>query len=118
MPTPVSLLDLTPDQLRDTLNRHFSERGQPMYRTEQVARWVYEEGAAGFQEMTDLPLEERSVLAEAFVLSEPPPATVSVSCDGTVKHLWRLSSSDPRRFGIHGLQFIRCFLVVQIQRSG
>lgn len=84
------LLGLTPPELRQTLERHFGERGEPRYRAGQVERWVFRNDAASFGEMNDLPKGERDALASVFRLQEPVAASVSVSRDGTVKHLWRL----------------------------
>ena len=84
------LLGLVPTELAQVLRRHFDERGEPGYRTEQVERWVFRNDARGFGEMNDLPKAEREALAAAFHLEEPATASVSLSRDGTVKHLWRL----------------------------
>ncbi|MDX1646936.1 MAG: 23S rRNA (adenine(2503)-C(2))-methyltransferase RlmN [Longimicrobiales bacterium] len=88
------LLSLTPDDLRDTLSRHFRHRGQPAYRADQVVQWIYEGLARSPQEMTNLPAGERDALEEAFRLTEPAAATVQTSDDGTVKHLWRLHDGE------------------------
>ena len=85
-----NLLGLVTQELRRTLRRHFDERGQPAFRTEQVERWIFHNDAPGFGEMNDLPKGEREALGAAFRLQEPATASVSVSRDGTVKHLWRL----------------------------
>ncbi len=84
------LLGLTPTTLRDALRSHFVGRGQPEFRARQVERWLFHSDARGFGEMTDLPARERDALAAAFRLGEPATGSVSVSRDGTVKHLWRL----------------------------
>lgn len=88
------LLSLTPEALRATLAAHFASRGQPGYRAEQVERWIYEELARTFAEMTVLPVAERDALARAFRIDEPEAATIQVSNDGTVKHLWRLADGE------------------------
>lgn len=90
----VNLLDLEPDALHAKLTRHFEERGVKAFRARQVARWIFEGEVTSFAEMTDLPVEEREGLAEAFELHEPEAATVSVSNDGTAKHLWRLRDGE------------------------
>ncbi|HSM60892.1 MAG TPA: 23S rRNA (adenine(2503)-C(2))-methyltransferase RlmN [Longimicrobiales bacterium] len=84
------LLSLEPEELRQTLLRHFEARGQPAYRAGQVLRWILEGLASSFAAMTDLPAAERDALAEAFRIAEPEVDRVSRSDDGTVKHLWRL----------------------------
>ncbi len=88
--TRPDLLSLVPQELDTALEEHFSARGQPSYRAAQVRRWVYEHLAGSFEEMTNLPVEEREALAEAFRLAEPHAERTAVSEDGTVKHLWRL----------------------------
>ena len=84
------LLGLVPTELGQALRRHFDERGEPGYRSGQVERWVFRNDARGFGEMNDLPKREREALSAAFRFAEPATASVSVSRDGTVKHLWRL----------------------------
>ncbi|MDT8368035.1 MAG: 23S rRNA (adenine(2503)-C(2))-methyltransferase RlmN [Longimicrobiales bacterium] len=90
----VNLLDLEPDVLHATLVRHFAERGTREFRARQVSRWIFEDDVTSFEAMTDLPLVEREALARSFDLSEPEVATISVSEDGTAKHLWRLDDGE------------------------
>lgn len=90
----VNLLDLEPDLLQATLARHFEERNAKAFRARQVAHWIFEGDVTSFDEMTNLPLGERRALADAFVIREPEVATVSVSTDGTAKHLWRLTDGE------------------------
>lgn len=73
---------------------HFRERGQPSYRADQVEHWIYGELATDFADMTSLPSHEREALAEAFRLATLDVDRVSVSEDGTVKHLWRLEGGQ------------------------
>jgi len=88
------LLGMTPEEMEEALGRHFSVRGQPRYRAEQVRRWVLDGLAPSFDVMNNLPREERTALAEAFSLTEPACTVVSRSSDGTVKHLWRLEDGE------------------------
>jgi len=92
--TLTNLLDLEPDVLHQTLRTHFAERGIKAFRARQVARWIFEEGVTSFDEMTDVPQDERDVLAKTFELYEPEPDTISRSTDGTAKHLWRLRDGE------------------------
>lgn len=85
------LLSMEPDELHQTLVRHFADRSQPAYRAGQVQQWIFEGLARSFDEMTNLPAGEREALAKAFVLDEPAEDRVALSNDGTAKHLWRLS---------------------------
>lgn len=69
-------------------------RREPIYRAEQVERWVYEGNARSIEEMTNLPRELRGALASSFTLAEPEIERVSRSEDGTAKHLWRLHDGE------------------------
>lgn len=92
--TRIDLLSLTPDELRESLGRHFAARGQPAYRTGQVARWIYEGLVRSIEEMTNLPASEREALSHSFELAEPVEQQVAVSKDRTAKHLWRLADGE------------------------
>ena len=89
-----NLLGMTPEEFGEALGGHFEGRGQPAYRARQVARWVHAGAARSIAEMTDLPLGERDALDRSFRLEEPALDTVSVSADGTAKHLWRLRGGE------------------------
>ena len=88
------LLSLTPDEFETALGDHFTGRGQPVYRVQQVRKWVFEECVPTIAEMTNLPVAEREALAAGFSFLEPIADTVSRSSDGTVKHLWRLADGE------------------------
>jgi 23S rRNA (adenine2503-C2)-methyltransferase len=66
------------------------ERGQPKYRAEQVARWLYQKRAVSFETMTDLPAALRAQLAEAFSFVRLENLRVLGSKDTTRKFLFRL----------------------------
>ncbi len=89
-----NLLGLTPEELGEALEAHFGARGQPAYRTRQVIRWVHAGDARSIAAMTDLPLPERDALQRSFRLDEPALDTVSISADGTAKHLWKLRGGE------------------------
>jgi 23S rRNA (adenine2503-C2)-methyltransferase len=88
------LAGLVPEEARAALAEHFAARGQPAYRAEQVASWLYDRLAFAFDEMTNLPKAEREALAAAFDLTALETARLSRSSDGTAKHLWRLSDGE------------------------
>jgi len=46
------------------------EFGQPLYRARQIADWLYQKRVQSFDEMTDLPLEVRTRLAERFAFDK------------------------------------------------
>ncbi len=88
------LIGALPEEAEATLAEHFAERGQPGYRVKQVLGWIYERGADSFDEMTNLPADERAALAVRFQLTALEAARISRSTDGTAKHLWRLADGE------------------------
>ena len=88
------LLGLPPHDVETALAEHFTARGQPSYRVEQVKKWVFEECVPTIAAMTNLPVAEREALDARFSLLEPTVDTVSRSSDGTVKHLWKLADGE------------------------
>ena len=85
-----NLLNLTPAGARDALAAFFSSRGEPSYRVDQVHRHLWQQPAAGFDEMTALPAPLRAALGEAFVLPRLPLVARQTSQDGTGKFLFQL----------------------------
>jgi len=71
-----------------------AERGEPGYRSAQVWEWAAR-GAAGYEEMTNLPAELRSTLAEAVPFSSLDVEAEAESRDGTVKVLFRTHDGRP-----------------------
>jgi len=71
-----------------------AERGEPGYRSAQVWEWAAR-GAAGYEEMTNLPAELRSTLAEAVPFSSLDVEAEAEARDGTVKVLFRTHDGRP-----------------------
>jgi 23S rRNA (adenine2503-C2)-methyltransferase len=88
------VIGLQPGELESRLREHVARREERDYRVRQLLPWVYEKDAMSFEEMTDLPTDERAALAASFDLTAPVPARTEVSSDGTVKHLWRLEDGE------------------------
>jgi len=81
---------LLPTELRNAL----VEMGEPIYRAEQIFRWLHR-GVRRFSEMTNLSKALRERLEERFTITVPEMARKQVSkADGTVKYLWRLSDGN------------------------
>jgi 23S rRNA (adenine2503-C2)-methyltransferase len=72
----------------------FDELGEPAYRTTQVWSWAAR-GAAGYAEMTDLPLGLRDVLDERVPFSTLTVEHEARARDGTVKALMRTHDGRP-----------------------
>jgi 23S rRNA (adenine2503-C2)-methyltransferase len=76
--------------LRDRL----VERGEPAFRAGQVFEWAAR-GAAGYEEMTNVPAALRAELAEAVPFSTLEVVQEAVARDGTVKVLFRTADGHP-----------------------
>lgn len=81
-----ALLEMTPGQLLAAV----TDAGQPPYRAEQLADWVYGKGVTDPQAMTNLP---RS-LADRFDILTSRLAERTDSADGTIKLLLKLSDGE------------------------
>ncbi len=78
-----SLFDLTPELLGELLEAW----SEPSYRAGQIMRWVYERGAASYDEMSDLPQPLRARLTAELPFYQSAVGRRSESRDGTVKLL-------------------------------
>jgi 23S rRNA (adenine2503-C2)-methyltransferase len=68
--------------------------GEPGYRAAQIARWLYEKRAEGWNAMTDLPEALRQSLAGRFTFEELAVVRVLGSADTTQKFLFRLADGN------------------------
>lgn len=66
------------------------QEGQPAYRGNQIASWVYRRGARDFEEMTNLPKDFRARLAADYEVGRALVLTGRKSQDGTTKLLLQL----------------------------
>ena len=64
-----------------------AERRWPVYRAKQVYEWVFQQGAADFEAMTNLSKPERARLAEEWSIFTGREVRRQASQDGTVKLL-------------------------------
>lgn len=69
------------------LSSLMKELGQPSFRANQLAEWLYQRHATSYDEMTNLPNALKTVLAERFPLTTPSIVERQVSKDGTRKYL-------------------------------
>jgi len=65
------------------------EQGQPRFRADQIAQWLYLYGVSSYEEMTNLPQYLRDSLAKKHPLGGYQIAEKQVSKDGTRKYLLR-----------------------------
>ena len=82
----MELLGATREELREYCTR----LGEPDYRGNQLARWIYARGVSDFDGMTDLPAEFRRKLNENATVSRSRVARTLSSPDGTRKVLLEL----------------------------
>jgi 23S rRNA (adenine2503-C2)-methyltransferase len=61
--------------------------GEKSFRARQLARWIHQRGAQGFDEMSDLAKSLRAKLVEHAAIVAPPVLRDTVSADGTRKWL-------------------------------
>jgi 23S rRNA (adenine2503-C2)-methyltransferase len=76
------------------LTSTLADLGERPYRERQVWRWVAQ-GAAGFAEMTDLPLALRAALDESVPYSSLTLVQEAHASDGTVKALFHTTDGRP-----------------------
>ncbi|MFN8131273.1 MAG: 23S rRNA (adenine(2503)-C(2))-methyltransferase RlmN [Solirubrobacteraceae bacterium] len=76
------------------LDAVLAERGEPAFRAGQVWAWAAR-GAAGYEEMTDLPAALRARLGETVPFSSLVVQAEAVSRDGTVKTLFHTADGRP-----------------------
>jgi 23S rRNA (adenine2503-C2)-methyltransferase len=106
----------------DEAERVLTEWGHKSYRATQLLGWLYKKRASSIDEMSDLPLELRDQLSEAFSLQPLELTREQCSRDGTVKFLWRLADGEliesvliPASIGRDGSQSGRRTLCVSSQ---
>jgi 23S rRNA (adenine2503-C2)-methyltransferase len=90
MATLQDVKDFSKEELRSVL----AASGHPPYRVSQIFRWIYKEGAVGFNQMVNLPLGLRAHLAKNFSISRTRLLDRRRSrVDGTTKYLLGLEDS-------------------------
>ena len=90
----INLLDMTPAAAHQRLEEFFARAGDPPYRAKQVLRRLWQNPAASFDAMTELPKALRASLAESFELPRLEIAARQRSADGTEKFLFRLRDNE------------------------
>ena len=70
------------------LKEEFISIGEKPFRAEQVFKWIYEQNATSFDEMTNLSLELREKLKENYTLNAFKILKKQKSADGTIKYLF------------------------------
>lgn len=71
------------------ITKGVTELGLPKFTGKQIADWVYAKRAKQIDEMTNISLKNRELLAEKFDIGRSEPLDVKTSTDGTRKMLFR-----------------------------
>lgn len=87
---PTDLKNLTLEGLMQFL----AGQGKERYRATQLFKWLYQQDAASFDEMTNLSKPLREELATTACISRLVPETVEIGSDGTRKYLFRLDDGN------------------------
>ena len=93
-PTAPNLVGLTRSELCNVLTEIGVPEHQRNMRVRQLWKWIYNRGATGFTEMSDLGKDLRQALAKIYSLARPRIATTQISADGTKKWLLHLSDGN------------------------
>lgn len=83
-----------PGATREEILQVVRTLGQPDYRAQQIAEWVYRKGARTYEQMTNLPLSLRHTLPELLPLQRLEVVRAQRSTDGTVKYLFALADGE------------------------
>lgn len=107
-PVPVNLDSkaLINDLSRDDLVRWCQEQGEPVFRADQIRRWVFVKRAESFEDMHDLPSGLRERLGDAFRLFASRITNHQIAKDRTEKLLLELQDG----------QVVECVLMRETNR--
>jgi 23S rRNA (adenine2503-C2)-methyltransferase len=83
------------------LSEYLTSLGLKSYRSDQVFQWLYQKGAASFDEMTNLSKQLRSELQDIADIRTASEFSRQESIDGTVKFLFKLD--DPGEFKVEAV---------------
>lgn len=89
-PTKINLLGLSPTKLED----FFEQMGEKRFRATQVLKWLHQQGASSFDEMTNISKALRARLAEVAEIREPEILLDKTSRDGTRKWVIRMDGGS------------------------
>ena len=68
--------------------------GLPGFTAKQIMQWIYRKGVSDIEEMTNLSLKARKLLATHFHVGHMPHVARQCSVDGTIKYLFPTSIED------------------------
>jgi len=86
MPAKTDIREFSSAQLEDYLE----EKQEKRFRAKQIQEWLWKKSAQSFEEMTNLSLSLRKMLAEDFVINSLKEDVMQKSSDGTIKIRFKL----------------------------
>jgi 23S rRNA (adenine2503-C2)-methyltransferase len=89
-PKKINLLDFT----REGLRSFFNEMGEKPFRAEQIMKWIYQQGVADFDKMTNLNKTLRTKLQAKCEIKAPEIAYQKTAVDGTIKFALKLEGGQ------------------------
>lgn len=78
---------------QNELQARLVDLGLKKYRAGQILTWIYSQFARSFEEMTNIPKAERSLLSSVFYISTPDIIRTEISKDCTRKFLFALEDA-------------------------
>lgn len=78
----------------DALEKFLQGQGKERFRALQVFKWIYQQDADSFDEMTNISKALRQELTESAYISNLKPETVEQGSDGTRKYLFMLDDGN------------------------
>ncbi|WP_243374735.1 23S rRNA (adenine(2503)-C(2))-methyltransferase RlmN [Geotalea sp. SG265] len=76
------------------LEGHITGQGKERFRAKQIFKWLYQQNATSFAQMTNLSKEFRAELERTAWISNLEAEAVEASADGTKKYLFRLADGN------------------------
>jgi 23S rRNA (adenine2503-C2)-methyltransferase len=93
-PAKRNLLNMLPSEAEQVLRDFAVEHGEKPFRGSQVLRHLWQNPAASFSAMSDLPAAFRTLLDERFTIPRLTVAARQTSSDGTEKFLFKLDDGE------------------------
>ncbi|WP_246163157.1 23S rRNA (adenine(2503)-C(2))-methyltransferase RlmN [Oryzomonas sagensis] len=76
------------------LEQFLQGKGKERFRATQIFKWIYQQNAHSFEEMSNISKELRAELAETACISDLEPEAVEEGSDGTRKYLFALADGN------------------------
>jgi 23S rRNA (adenine2503-C2)-methyltransferase len=90
VPVKKDIRKLTLEEIKD----FFKEKGEQAFRAKQVYEWLWNKSAVSFDQMTNLSISTRTLLADNFVINSIVVDQKQVSSDRTIKSGFKLFDNN------------------------